>query len=243
MRRRLPLLALAALLLPTAVQARPIKIPRHPDFNGGRIVFSYLGDLWVVAEDGSNPRRLTVHTARDTNPRFSPDGKWIAFSSDRYGNPDVFVMPSDGGEARQLTFHSAADTVVGWSRDSRRVMFTSARGLVYPGVASLYEVSIEGGLEEPLPTDWGAWGSYSPDGRQLAFNRHPMVWWRKHYRGSYEIRQQHLEGPGGRRPAGAGHAPSGRLALLPLPLRRREGHRLRGGLRPLEARHRHGQVE
>jgi tricorn protease len=162
-----------------------IKLARHPDYHDGKIVFSYLGNLWLVNEDGSNPRRLTVHRARDVHPRFSPDGKWIAFSSSRYGNYDVFVIPAEGGEAKRLTYHSAADTVVGWTRDSQRVLFSSARGLLYPGIPNLYEVPLAGGLEQPLPTDWGYWGSYSPDGKKLAFNRHPMVWSRKHYRGSY----------------------------------------------------------
>lgn len=176
---------LLVILVAGAAWAKPIQIPRHPDYHNGKIVFSYLSDLWVVNEDGSNQRRLTVHTARDAYPRFSPDGKWIAFSSSRYGNPDVFVIPAQGGEPRQLTFNSAPDTVIGWSRDSKRVIFSSARGLVYPGIPSLYEVPVDGGLEKPLPTDWGFWASYSPDGKKLAFNRHPMVWWRKHYRGSY----------------------------------------------------------
>jgi tricorn protease len=180
------LLPVACLLLSVSLaSARTIKIPRQPDYHDGKIAFSYLGDIWVVNDNGSNPRRLTVHTARDVNPRFSPDGKWIAFSSNRYGNYDVFVMAAEGGPARQLTYHSGADTVVGWSRDSKRVVFSAARGLVYPGIPSLYEVPADGGLEQPLPVDWGYWGSYSPDGKRLAYNRHPMVWWRKHYRGSY----------------------------------------------------------
>ncbi len=183
MKRVIPV---AALLLVAAIaSAKPIKIPRQPDYHDGRIVFSYMGDLWVVNDSGANPRRLTVHTARDVYPRFSPDGKWIAFSSNRYGNYDVFVIPAEGGQARRLTFHSGGETVVGWSRDSKRVVFSAARGLVYPGIPSLYEVAIDGGLEQPLPVDWGYWGSYSPDGKRLAYNRHPMVWWRKHYRGSY----------------------------------------------------------
>jgi len=165
--------------------AKPVRLARQPDYHSGKIVFSYLGDLWVVNEDGANPRRLTVHTARDTNPKFSPDGKWIAFSSNRYGNNDVFIIPSTGGEPRQLTFHSGGDTVVGWSRDSKRVIFSAARGRVYPGTPNLLEVSIDGGLEQPLATDWGVWASYSPDGKKLAFNRHPATWSRKHYRGSY----------------------------------------------------------
>jgi tricorn protease len=177
-------LVCVALLAPAAA-AKPIQIPRQPDYHNGKIAFSYLSDIWVANEDGSNARRLTVHTARDVYPRFSPDGKWIAFSSARYGNMDVFVIPAEGGEAKQLTYNSSGDTVVGWSRDSKRVIFSSARGLLYPGSPNLYEVPVDGGLEQPLPTDWGYWGSYSPDGKKFAFNRHPMVWWRKHYRGSY----------------------------------------------------------
>ncbi len=185
LRRGLLALIVLLALAVVSVDAKPIRLARHPDYHGGKIVFSYYGDLWVVNDDGSSPRRLTVHTARDTFPRFSPDGKWIAFSSDRYGNDDVFVIPATGGAAKQLTFHSAGDTVVGWSRDSKRVIFASSRGRVYPGIASLYEVSVDGGLEMALPTDWGVWASYSPDGKKLAFNRHPAPWWRKHYRGSY----------------------------------------------------------
>jgi tricorn protease len=182
------LTCVAALILPAIVRAdsgRDIKLARHPDYHAGKIVFSYLGDLWLINEDGSSPQRLTVHRGRDVYPRFSPDGKWIAFSSNRYGNYDVFVMPAQGGEAKRLTYHSAPDNVVGWSRDSNRVIFSSARGLLYPGIPNLYEVPISGGLEQPLPTDWGTYGSYSPDGQRFAFNRHPAVWSRKHYRGSY----------------------------------------------------------
>jgi tricorn protease len=173
--------------LPSA-SAWEIKLARHPDYHDGKIVFSYLGNLWLVDQDGSHPRRLTVQRARDIHPRFSLDGKWIAFSSSRYGNYDIFIIPAAGGEAKRLTYHSADDAVVGWSRDSKRVLFSSARGLLYAGVGgipNLYEVPIDGGVEQPVPTDWGYWGSYSPDGTKLAFNRHPMVWWRKHYRGSY----------------------------------------------------------
>lgn len=169
----------------TTAAAAEIKLIRHPDYHEGQIVFSYLGDLWLVKEDGSQSRRLTVHPSRDIHPRFSPDGKWIAFSSNRYGNNDVFLIPAQGGTAKRLTYHAAPDTVVGWSRDSKRIIFNSARGRVYPGIPSLYEVPIDGSLEQPVTADWGWWGSYSPDGQRFAFNRHPMVWWRKHYRGSY----------------------------------------------------------
>lgn len=182
---RLGLLAVVAALCIAPANAAEIKLARHPDYHDGKIAFSYLGDIWTVKEDGSTPQRLTVNTSRDVMPRFSPDGKWIAFTSSRYGNPDVFIMPSEGGQAKQLTYHSAPDTVVGWSRDSQKVVFQSSRGLLFPGIPNLYEVPISGGLEQPIPTDWGTWGTYSPDGKRFAFNRHPFPWSRKHYRGSY----------------------------------------------------------
>jgi tricorn protease len=184
MKRHALIFASLFLFVAAAVSAKPIQIPRHPDVHNGKITFSYQGSIWVANEDGSSPRRLTVNAAHDDDPRFSPDGKWIAFSSNRYGNLDVFVIPVDGGEPRQLTFNSAADTVVGWSRDSKKIIFSSARGEPFPGVATLFEVSVDGGLEQQMPTDWGYWGSYSADGSKFVFNRHTPVWWRKHYRGS-----------------------------------------------------------
>src|SRR5438132_13469476 len=101
---------LALLLLFTAgfltnVCFAEVKLLRHPSYHNGKVAFSYLGDIWVANEDGSNLQRLTVHKAREIFPRFSPDGKWIAFSSNRYGNYDVFVIPAGGGTSKQLTFH------------------------------------------------------------------------------------------------------------------------------------------
>ncbi|MCX6638493.1 MAG: S41 family peptidase, partial [Acidobacteria bacterium] len=186
MSKRAPIAAII-LLLP-AVASAQVKLLRHPAFSKGKVAFSYLGDIWTANENGTGVQRLTDHKARDVYPRFSPDGSWIAFSSNRAGNYDVYVIPAAGGKARQLTFHTAADTVVGWSRDGRRVLFQSTRGKgVFPTVATLFEVSVDGGLEQPLPTDWGSWASYSPDGSKLAFTRHPGVWSRKHYRGSYAV--------------------------------------------------------
>jgi tricorn protease len=162
------------------------RLLRHPTYSNGRIAFSYLGDIWLVNEDGSNLRRLTDNIARDVYPRFSPDGKWIAFSSNRSGNHDVYVIPATGGKPRQLTFNSADDAVVGWTPDSKRIIFASSRNKgAFPGVTTLFEIPLEGGMEQPLPTDWGSSASYSPDGAKVAFTRHPGTWSRKHYRGSY----------------------------------------------------------
>src|SRR5260370_23801503 len=114
----LPILTLAVLggtlvttSSPSAETAPPAKpeerarLLRHATYSSGKIAFSYLGDIWLVNDDGSDLRRLTDNVSRDLYPRFSPDGKWIAFSSNRSGNHDVYVVPVKGGAPRQLTFH------------------------------------------------------------------------------------------------------------------------------------------
>ena len=181
----LPACLAFACLFP-GISPAQIKLIRHPTYSKGRVAFSYLGDIWIARENGSDIQRLTDNQARDVFPRFSPDGNSIAFSSNRDGNYDVFVVPVTGGRPKQLTFHTADDNVVGWTPDGRKVIFSSARGNgAFPGVTTLFEVSVDGGAEQPLQTDWGAGASYSPDGARLAFMRHPGVWWRKHYRGTY----------------------------------------------------------
>jgi tricorn protease len=184
--RRFSLAALILVAVSASAAAGPIKLARHPDYHAGKVAFSYLGDIWTASEDGSGVHRITDNSAREVYPRFSPDGRWIAFSSNRYGNYDVFIVAATGGAPRRLTYHSTTDDVVGWTRDSQRVIFRSARGDgAFHSVAVLYEIAATGGMEKPLPVDWGYYGSFSPDGRSLAFNRHPATWSRQHYRGSY----------------------------------------------------------
>ena len=180
-------IAVLMLAIPALARAES-RLMRQPSFANGKVTFSYLGSIWVADEDGSNIHRLTVNRARDVMPRFSPDGKLIAFSSNRKGNNDVFVIPVTGGKPKQLTFHSAEDMVVGWSPDGKKIIFASSRGKgAFPGVTTLFEIPADGGMERPIPTDWGSSASYSPDGSKLAFTRHPGVWSRKHYRGSYAV--------------------------------------------------------
>src|SRR5215468_5091286 len=133
------------LLAPAGALAREAKLVRYPHYHQGRIAFTYLGDIWTADEAGKNIKRITANKARDVYPRFSPDGKWIAFSSDRNGNFDVFIVPSEGGNPKQLTFHSADDTVLGWTPDSRQVLFSSNRGDDFMG--KLYTILIDGGME------------------------------------------------------------------------------------------------
>ena len=125
-----------------------------------------------------------MHTARDIYPRFSPDGRSIAFSSDREGNMDVYVIPTAGGAVKRLTIHSADDTVLDWTPDGKGILFASQRGEDFMG--KLYVVSVDGGMPRDAGPDMGVAGSYSPDGTKLAVNRKAQSYWRKYYRGAYQ---------------------------------------------------------
>ena len=173
------LLTIALFFIPMIAQAES-HLLRHPTYSKGRVAFSYLGDIWIANENGSDLHRLTDHLARDVYPRFSPDGNWIAFSSNRDKNYDVFVISAQGGKPKQLTFNSADDNVVGWTPDGQKVMFVSGRGKGgYPSLSTSFEVPRDGGIEQPIHTDVAAWASYSQDGTRLAVTRHGTQWQRK----------------------------------------------------------------
>jgi tricorn protease len=163
--------------------ADPIKFARYPNVAHGRLVFTYHGDIWIAGQDGSNPSRLTAHVARDTFPRFSPDGKLVAFTSDRMGNNDVFVVAATGGEPRQLTFNTTNDTVVSWTPDGKHVVFSSSRG-TSPWRSPLHTVSVNGGLPLPMDMDNGQTGMIKQDGSTVAFTRMGGAYWRKGARGN-----------------------------------------------------------
>ncbi len=156
-----------------AFPPEPIRFMMHPHVHGELIAFSYQGDIWIVERDGTPVRRLTNHLARDGWPRFSPDGRSIAFSSDRFGNYDVFLVPVEGGEPRQITFHATPDNVEGWTRDGR-IMFYSSRW-THPFFSPLYTVSPDGDLPLPMDMDQAGNAAESPDGRYLVFNQSSLT--------------------------------------------------------------------
>jgi tricorn protease len=184
-RRVVPMgLAAVAMLLTFAAPraANEARLVRYPHYHAGKVTFTYLADVWTADENGQNVRRITVNRARDVYPRFSPDGQWIAFSSEREGNLDIYIVPATGGTPKQLTHHSADDTVLAWAPDSKSILFASNRAEDFTG--KLYTVAITGGMPQNVGADMGVWASFSPDGSKLAINRHGQVYWRKYYRGS-----------------------------------------------------------
>ncbi len=114
--------------------------------DGAYVVFVRRGDLWKVSSQGGEATRLTAMVGSEIKPRVSPDGKWIAFSSNQKGNNDVYLYSTSGGEIKQLTVNSQNDVVSSWSWDSKHIYFTSNR---YNSISS-YRVSINGGTPERL---------------------------------------------------------------------------------------------
>jgi tricorn protease len=185
--RNLLLAAVAALLVALSARGQePIRFARTPDISpDGRLVaFSYLGDIWTVETIGGVARPVTLHEAHDAYPVFSPDGKQIAFSSNRNGSYDLYVVSAQGGRPRRLTFDSAADIANGWSPDGKTILFTSTRSTAFPPSYELYTVPLEGGRVRQITASEGKDGVFSPKGDQIAYVRGPGTWYRKGYRGS-----------------------------------------------------------
>ena len=177
------------LLVPLA--ARPIAAPtqtrllRQPTISATHIAFAYANNIWSVERAGGLARRLTSFQGATTNPKFSPDGRTVAFSAEYSGNVDVYVVPAEGGEPRRLTWHPGGDVVQGWTHDGKSVLFTSSRATWAPsGAPRFWTVPIEGGVEQPLALPRGYQGKISPDGTRIAYRMNSS--WdeeRRNYRG------------------------------------------------------------
>jgi len=173
-------LAIAGVLAANAAAAQT-RLLRFPDISGDRIAFCYAGDLWTAPSDGGTAARLTTHPGLELFPRFSPDGKWIAFTGQYEGDEQVYVMPAQGGEPRQLTFYPARgplaprhgydNQVYGWTPDGTAVLFKSWRDA--DGVRSegaLYTVPAAGGAATALPMPTAGAGDFSPDGARIVYS-------------------------------------------------------------------------
>ena len=159
--------------------------------DASQIVFSYMGDLYVVPASGGDARQLTTHQAYDGHPLWSPDGSQIAFSSDRDGGLDVYVMPATGGKARRVTTSADGETPMAWLSDERLVIqragMPTATELIYPTgtFTKLYEVDVRGGRQHLFCAWPMAQVSIAADGRILYEDvKGYEDQWRKHHTSS-----------------------------------------------------------
>lgn len=175
-------------------QAEEARLLRFPATNGSDIVFSYAGDLYKVSARGGEAKRLTSHVGYEMFPRFSPDGKTIAFTGQYDGNTEVYTIPADGGEPLRVTYTATNqrddvgdrmgpnNIVTAWTADGAKIVYRNRIGSGFSG--KLYTVAKEGGLSEVIPLPEGGFCSFSPDGKRLAYNRvmREFRTW-KYYRG------------------------------------------------------------
>lgn len=156
---------------------------QNPTMNATTIVFSFGGDLWSVPREGGAAARLTSSPGVENVPRFSPDGKTVAFSGEYEGNLDVYIVPASGGVPKRLTFAPGGDFVKGWTPDGKGVLFASGI-LSATDLPRLFTVDLNAGMPKALPLPSGSTGCYSPDGQMIAYD--PGMKWQnswKRYRG------------------------------------------------------------
>jgi tricorn protease len=176
-----------------SAQAKPL---RFPDIHGDKVVFSFAGDLWLASATGGTARRLTAHPGVEVFAKFSPDGKWIAFTGQYDGDEQVYVIPAEGGEPRQLTFYPARgpltprwgydNQVYGWAPDGKSILFRSLRDSGGSSETRLYTIPVEGGLPVALPMPDSGAGTFSPDGKRVFYSplfRDFRTW--KRYQGGW----------------------------------------------------------
>ena len=183
----LGILAVAVMTAYSSAAEKQLIGARYPAISpdGKQIAFSYMGDLWVVSSQGGKATRLTDHVAYDREPVWSPDGQWLAFTSNRNGNSDVYILKAQGGIPRQLTYHSGNDVASDFTPDGKSVVFTSSRS----SSSSIFKISISGGNALPLLDTYWSWphkARISPDGKTVLFSlgMENNYLWRRGYRGS-----------------------------------------------------------
>lgn len=183
-------------LLPQTETRTPTRLLRFPDVHGERVVFCYAGDLWTAPSIGGDASRLTAHPGLELFPKFSPDGRWIAFTGQYDGDEQVYVVPAHGGEPRRLTWYPARGPlpprwgydhqVHGWTPDGRAVLFRSMRAGWALTDTRLFTISLDGGLPVPLAMPVSGAGDLSPDGGSVVYSpltRDFRTW--KRYQGGW----------------------------------------------------------
>lgn len=188
------LITLFGFLCTTALAQNPLWL-RYPSISpdGSQIVFTYQGDLYLVNAAGGKATPITVHPAHDFMPVWLPDGKTIAFASDRFGNFDIYSISASGGLPTRLTYHSAQDFPTSVSPDGKNILFNSRRVdsdtyADFPNgtMPELYSVSINGGRNNMVLTTPSEAAVYNASGTKIYYHDRKGYEdpWRKHHQSS-----------------------------------------------------------
>lgn len=166
----LSILLLGVLINPI-FSSQTARFMSSPDIHENRIVFSYEGDLWLVNSEGGQAARITTFPGEEYAARFSPDGRWIAFTGTYDGSESVYLIPSSGGEPVRLTYNPDGAQTVTWTPDGNRIVFRSFFENYIQRDPNLYFVHRNGSAPERFPMDRGVLCSFSPDGKKLLYCR------------------------------------------------------------------------
>ncbi len=158
------------------------RLLRFPAIHDNQIVFSYAGDLFSVDAAGGVARRLTSNVGYEMFPRFSPDGKQIAFTGQYDGNTEVYLMPAAGGVPKRLTYTATLNRddvsdrmgpnnlVMCW-KDNETIVYRSRQREFNDFKGQLFQVSVNGGISDQLPLPRGGFCSFNADASKMAYNR------------------------------------------------------------------------
>ena len=180
MRRALSVIAGLLLLgIAAGATAEEARLLRFPAINKDKIAFVYGGDIWTVPTAGGQARKLTNSEGLELFPKFSPDGKQIAFTGQYDGDQNVYVMPAEGGVPKRLSYHPAIrqtsermgpeSIVMGWTPDGSKILYRSREATYSVWEGKLYLVSPAGGYPQELALPRGGFASYSADGSKIAY--------------------------------------------------------------------------
>ncbi|MEE2680860.1 MAG: S41 family peptidase [Planctomycetota bacterium] len=174
----------------TLAQASDVDLPRYPSVSpdGTEVVFSWRGDLWLVPIEGGDARRLTVHPGVDSRSDWSPDGREIAFESDRDGYRNIWVVNADGSGVRQVVQSDRSAILSDYGAgpggtDEPMITYDSRHEGDFYRSSRPYQVSASGGVPERVHDAFGTSATRSPSGEAVLFERGGSSWTRRHYRG------------------------------------------------------------
>tara|TARA_R110002073_G_scaffold335881_2_gene529332 strand:- start:5022 stop:8258 length:3237 start_codon:yes stop_codon:yes gene_type:complete len=174
------ILKIFILLFSISTFSQGTRLLRQPNISDSQITFTYGSDVWIADINGTNVKRLTSTAAVESNPYFSPDGKWIAFTSNRFGSNAVYVVSVEGGDAMRLTWHPNGAQVRGWTNNGKHVLYASSRDVAPSSFDRLWTVPVKGGPSTLVTNQWSTSGSYSKDGKHMVIDR--MSRWDEEWR-------------------------------------------------------------
>lgn len=185
------LLVVVLLMIGAQLMAQPLWMRYNViSPQGDKIAFCYKGDVYVVPVGGGKAMQLTTTSSYETTPVWSPDGKTLAFATDRNGNYDVYVVSSEGGVAQRVTTNSAYETPLAFSPDGKEIYFSAqiqkgADNVQFPAswITELYKVSVKGGRPEQVVAVPVGSMSFDQDGKSFLYydRKGSENVWRKHH--------------------------------------------------------------